>query len=195
LQWLYYDNPTHLFNQLINRPLRTIATIPQKFCCFIVSNPRCEVRNRFFDKMNSRMKVDSWGRYKNNMGSLPPGGHSTDAFADFISQYKFIICFENSNIDYCVSEKLLNPIRARIVPIYWGTQRAKDFFNKDSFLMLEDTSEKGMDEFIDRIIDINNDPNKWLSIVNTQFINNNRFNEDLSLSTIGNEIAEFLELK
>jgi hypothetical protein len=195
LQWLYYDNPTHLFNQLVTRPLRTVETIPQKFCCFIVSNPRCEVRNRFFDKMNARMKVDSWGRYKNNMGSLLPGGHSTDAFAAFISQYKFIICFENSEIDYYVSEKLLNPIRARIVPIYWGTQRATDFFNKDSFLMLEDSSDKGMDSFIKKIIDINNNDNKWLSIVNTQFINNNRFNEDLSLSTIGTEIAEFLELK
>jgi hypothetical protein len=43
------------------------------FCSFVVSNPHGVLRNLFFERLSKRKKVDSGGRYKNNIG-----GHLED---------------------------------------------------------------------------------------------------------------------
>ena len=51
---------------LLNRP--KIKNVPQKFCTFIVSNPKCQMRNKLFALINSYKKVDSMGGFANNVG-------------------------------------------------------------------------------------------------------------------------------
>jgi hypothetical protein len=55
-----------------------------KFCCMVVSNGKCKRRNKFFDKLSSVAKVDSGGRYQNNIG-----GPVSDKLA-FIENYRFL---------------------------------------------------------------------------------------------------------
>jgi GR25 family glycosyltransferase involved in LPS biosynthesis len=191
LQWLFYDHPTKLLDQ-IRVPLHN--TVSQKFCCFIVSNPRCEVRNRFFDRLNAVKRVDSLGRFKNNMGMTCPYGHSSDQFRDFIRQYKFIICFENSDYDNYVTEKLLNPIRAGIIPIYWGNSCSKRWFNSKRFLYLEDTSDAAMDALIRKVIDLDSNNDAYTSVVSEPFIVSNIFDNELSLTNIGKDIKAYLNI-
>jgi 5,10-methylenetetrahydrofolate reductase len=43
---------------------------------------------------------------------------------------------ENNDKPYYVTEKLVNGIRAGVVPIYWGTSRVTEFFNHRRFFHL-----------------------------------------------------------
>ena len=91
--FVYYIHGNNLLDRLIHRPLRT--SIPSNFCCFIVSNGNCYTRNRIFDLLNQYKKVDSCGKFANNMGEVLPYDYWSPEFIQFISTYKFIICFEN----------------------------------------------------------------------------------------------------
>jgi hypothetical protein len=57
----------------------------------------------------------------------------TDAFLSM-----FHIAVENNIDDYYFTEKLLDCFRTYTVPIYWGTSRVLDIFDKDGIIYLED---------------------------------------------------------
>ncbi len=176
MQFLYWDNPERFITKLRNRPVITKETIPKKFCCFIVSNPKCEMRNLMFQFLNKAKPVDSWGKYKNNMGTVLAHGHTTDEFRALLSEYKFVIAFENSKNDVYITEKLVNPLMAGVIPIYWGTDAVFDIFNKESILYLDERRPAAMKELINRILEIDANDDEYLRIVNQPaFVNYNEF--------------------
>ncbi|RDU64628.1 hypothetical protein CQA53_07700 [Helicobacter didelphidarum] len=85
-----------------------------KFCGFVVSNGTVQSRNIFFEKLSQYKKVDSGGKYKNNIGGRV--GNKIEWLRD----YKFNICFENSSNPGYLTEKLFDAYAAGCVPIYWG---------------------------------------------------------------------------
>ena len=99
-----------------------------KFANFVVSNPRCPERNRFFRQLHRRRHVDSGGRHFNNLGRP-----IADKLA-FIRDYKFTLAFENSASDGYTTEKLVEPMLAGSVPIYWGNPLVGLDFNPRSFI-------------------------------------------------------------
>jgi len=110
-----------------------------KFCCFIVTNGACEIRNNFYNLLNTYKKVDSLGKYKNNCDILTNISRKSKDYYDIISQYKFIICFENKSNPYYLTEKIYNAFISNIVPIYWGDPNVTDIFNKETFINVKNT--------------------------------------------------------
>ncbi|MBC6419575.1 MAG: glycosyltransferase [Prochloron sp. SP5CPC1] len=95
-----------------------------KFCNFIYSNARCKIRNKFFKKLSQYKKVDAVGKlFKNIEGTIEEitgiKGPS-DAKVEFLRPYKFTIAFENSSYPGYTTEKIIHPMMARSIPIYWG---------------------------------------------------------------------------
>jgi len=137
----------------------------QKFCVFVVSNGQCEVRNRFFHKLNQYKPVEARGRFLNDSGIFAPANrpqqHQFPLF-DFLNQYKFTICFENSaSPSYC-TEKLLYAWMGNTIPIYWGASRATEWFNNKAFLMLDECADDhAMNKLIVRIRELDNDPEQY----------------------------------
>jgi hypothetical protein len=92
------------------------------FCAFVVSNPKSPERNAFFRLLNRRRHVDSGGRHFNNMG-----GPVADKMA-FIRRYRFCVAFENTSSPGYTTEKLIEPLLAGSIPLYWGDPEvARDF--------------------------------------------------------------------
>lgn len=86
-----------------------------RFCTFVVSNGKAdEKRIQFFNLLNTYKRVDSGGRYKNNIGK-----RIKDKLA-FLKEGKFNIAFENSSTNGYVTEKLIHAFAAKSIPIYWG---------------------------------------------------------------------------
>jgi len=54
----------------------------------------------------------------------------------FYRRGKFAITMENNDKPYYVTEKLVNGIRAGVIPIYWGSSRVTEFFNPRRFIHL-----------------------------------------------------------
>ena len=169
---VYLQNSNYL-DRIINKP--TITKIPEKFCCFIVSNDACETRNRMFDYLKQYKKVDSGGAYANNIGYIIPRPEWTETFRAFISNYKFIICFENNKIGTYSTEKIINPYMSGSIPIYWSSDHIHKVLNPNSMLFLKGEDRESHVNLINEIIELDNDDEKYL-----EFINRPVFNEDIT---------------
>lgn len=87
----------------------------RKFCSFVVSNGRANsIRSEIFDILSAYKKVDSGGKYKNNIGFRVENKHN------FLSSYKFNIACENSSTNGYITEKLFDAKIANTIPIYYG---------------------------------------------------------------------------
>lgn len=156
---------------LLNRP--KIKNVPQKFCTFIVSNPKCQMRNKLFALINSYKKVDSMGGFANNVGYQVREPYWSPQYFNMLSNYKFMLCCENTKMETYTTEKIVNPYLGKTIPIYWGSHNIKNIFNPDSILFLEDETEESINKLITKIIELDNDNEKYL-----EFINRPTFTED-----------------
>ena len=191
LSAFYINSNKDYLDRLMNRPIRT--TVPNKFCCFIVSNGNCAYRNKMFHMLSKYKKVDSWGNFQNNMGYVLPYHFSSQEFVDFISNYKFIICFENTKIGTYSTEKILNAYLANIVPVYWSSHHIKNIFNIDSILFLENEEERTYINLINRIIELDNNDQKYLEFVNRPvFKDMTYWNENYTFDRVVNKVKSRL---
>ena len=169
LPYAYYH--TILMNIDINYFLhkRQLDINKNNFCLFSISNGSCNERNNFFYKLSNYKNVDSCGKAMNNLGYNCPGGHEDVEYGHFISNYKFMICFENKSQPNYFTEKLINAYYYGTIPIYWGCPTINKYVNMDSILYLKDDfTEDDVDRLIDeiKILD-NNDElyrNKYESV-------------------------------
>ena len=104
-----------------------------KFCAFVVTNPRQEMRNSAFHWLSKYKKVDSAGRLFNNMGTeifagLGGGGGEIRKF-EFLKNYKFSLTYENESAPGYTTEKWLHAKAAGAVPIYWGDPKFEREFD------------------------------------------------------------------
>ena len=133
------------------------------FCSFIISNGQPQERIRFYKLLNSYKTVDSCGRFNNTIGYLPPETDTPEYYA-FMSRYKYTICFENSQVDYYFSEKLINAYISKTIPIYWGCPQVPDFINTKAIIYIPSSSPMDIHKAYMRIIEIESDPLKYKEI-------------------------------
>jgi hypothetical protein len=138
----------------------------RKFCSFVVSNPGCQQRNDFFAKLSKYKKVDSGGRFANNIG------YAVQDKRKFQSEYKFAIAFENNayrpqHPGY-TTEKIMEPMTVNSIPIYWGNPLIGQEFNTDSFISYYDFSSES--DLIDYIIELDKDEDKYLEKMNNPWL-------------------------
>jgi hypothetical protein len=107
-----------------------------RFCDFIYSNPEAHPdRDRFFDLLGRYKKVDSAGKHLNNYGDELLGQPEWwKANIKFRRRYKFSIAFENATHRGYTTEKLIHPMVAGSIPIYWGNPEVGKLFNTRSFV-------------------------------------------------------------
>ena len=181
--------------QPIYRYIKAYWLIPEKFCCMIVSNGNVEARNKIFHLVNQYKRVDSAGEHMRNMAGAKLDCHYTsEEFINFIAQYKFMICFENTIEGTYITEKIINPFLARTIPIYFGTNYCNQVFNKDAFLYLEDESERSYHALLESIKELDNDDTKYLHMVNAPVFNPSfDYTNIYSVAEIANRVELILE--
>ena len=115
-----------------------------KFCAFINNNP-IKNRMKIFELLSKYKKVDSYGNLFNNVGTVLRG--SEQAKIDILKDYRFTIAFENSYHSGYNTEKIIQPLSVNCIPLYWGGEQVKDYFNMskivfaDNFTSLEHMAE------------------------------------------------------
>jgi len=134
----------------------------RKFCNFVVSNGDCQVRNDFFTKLSKYKKIDSGGRFANNIG------YAVTDKRKFQSEYKFSIAFENNayrpqHSGY-TTEKIMEPMTVNSIPLYWGNPDIGREFNTESFINFYDFYSE--DDMIDYIIELDKDDSRYLKMLN-----------------------------
>ncbi|MDL0081494.1 glycosyltransferase family 10 [Helicobacter sp. XJK30-2] len=113
--YLFYEQDTQRASNKHKGVDETLLASKKRFCNFVVSNGNADpYREQVFYALNAYKKVDSGGRYLNNIGQ-----RVQDKFA-FQKQCRFSLCFENSSTPGYLTEKLIQAAAAQTIPIYWG---------------------------------------------------------------------------
>lgn len=101
----------------------------EEFCSFVYSNADgAECRTKLFEELEKYKKVNSGGRYLNNIGG------PIDNKLSFQSKHKFVIAFENTSSPGYTTEKIVHAFAAGAIPIYWGNPLIDKEFNTNSFI-------------------------------------------------------------
>ena len=131
----------------------------RKFCSFVVSNSEFSdpMREKFFKRLSQYKKVDSGGRFLNNVG-----GPVKDKLA-FLREYKFNIAFENSVSPGYTTEKIMEAYVAQSIPIYYGNPTVETDFRLNSMVRVKDESD--IDRAIEEIIRLDNDDDAYMEMV------------------------------
>ncbi len=159
--------------------------VPSKDVLVVISNSIKSTRTTFLELLEKKMNITYAGKYKNNIGRLLPWDYNTNNFKEYVSQFKFIISMENTKYETGITEKITHGMLAKTIPVYWGSSRVYEYFNKERFLNLENDSIEEINKVIEDMININNNDKKWLDIVN-----NNIFPENGKLWRTMDEIAK-----
>lgn len=156
-----------------------------KFCGFLVSNPSNQIRNSAFLAVNNYKPVESGGAVYNNIG------YKVTNTIDWMSQYKFFICFENSKYDYYITEKLINAYYAGCIPIYWGSDTVSDELNENC--MINVNKMRTFDELIEKIKEIDNDDNLYKKMLSEPLLKDNISDEKFSSENLLNVLSDKIE--
>lgn len=135
----------------------------KKFCSFVVSKGNGYVakeREIFFRELCKYKKVNSGGRFLNNIGQ--PNGVENKYL--FQKEHKFAIAFENVSHSGYTTEKLVQAFAARTIPIYWGDPQVTNVFNEKAFI---DCNKYGSwDEIIERVVELDNNDDEYIKMLN-----------------------------
>lgn len=147
------------FNSFITRQksLSDDALLNRKFCSFVVSNANFAdpIREKFFRRLSQYKRVDSGGRYLNNVG-----GPVKDKIG-FCRGYKFNIAFENSAYPGYTTEKIMEAYAAESVPIYFGNPTIETDFRLESMVRVKD--ETDIERAVEEIIHLDQNDDAYLA--------------------------------
>jgi len=165
----------------------------RRFCSFIVSNGGPVLRRQMFAKLIKHKHIDSMGRYGNNCNHMNIPECDTDEYFAFLHNWRFMLCFENTDVDYYLTEKVLNAYIGGCIPIYWGCPQVKQILNEKAIILLEDTSEESMNKLCNRIMELENDENKYREMYEQPLFINNEIPKDFKIDYLQNLIVEKLK--
>lgn len=164
------DNPIRIPIHFATTPHTTQFEERKEFCGFVVSNPCCQLRNEAFTVLNEYKRVNSGGALFNNIGGrldlkYPGGGSGDLSKFRFLSQHKFNICFENSQADGYITEKVLHAKIAGCVPIYWGDKNTDTDFTEGSIVNLSHYN--SYEDVVEKIKELENNVDECSKIAQT----------------------------
>lgn len=151
------DNVNTLLAKKTKEQALSIWRSKTKFCCMIVSNGQSQKRLDFFEELSKYKKVDSGGTVLNNIG-----GPVKDKM-EFIKDYRFVFAFENSSNPGYTTEKIIEPLMADCIPLYWGDPLVQKEFNDACFLNLNNT--KTFASFIEEIKQVDQNEEKAVEML------------------------------
>ena len=152
----------------------------RKFCNFVASNGGCQERNDFVSQLSKYKKVDSGGRWMNNIG------YAVSDKRKFQSEYKFSIAFENNTYRHqhpgYTTEKIVDPMTVNSIPLYWGNPLINREFNTKSFVNFYDFHSKV--DMIDHIIELDKNDDKYLEMLKNPWFSEFNILEDNKVENI-----------
>ena len=143
------------------------------FCSFVVSSHHSRKnRNRLsiFNRLSQYRRVDSGGRFLNNIGGPLPGLYAGKL--QWMKNYKFHIAYENAAIPGYTTEKLHQALLARTLPIYWGNPLVHRDFNVKSFIYANAFASE--EALVEAIIEADRDEAKYLAYLAQPALPDNR---------------------
>lgn len=130
-----------------------------EFCSFVYSNYNADERRKvILDTINTYKKVNSGGKYLNNVGG------PVESKLGFEMKHKFSMAIENSCRDGYTTDRIVCGFMANTIPIYWGNPKIGKEFNTKRFINCHNYA--SFDEVLTRIKEIDSDDTLYIKIMN-----------------------------
>jgi len=181
---VYSDNPQHLrlpywvmairgYDMELDRlryfdPSRATEGLPPRSCNFLYSHS-VPYRENFTRQLSAFVDVVCPGLSLNNTDEVVPTGFSDKL--GFLSQFKFTIAFENSSDPGYTTEKIVDPLLAGSIPIYWGNPRVLEEFDRGCLILASDFPD--ISKLGDYLNHLSSNPDAYMAIQR-----HNRFPKD-----------------
>lgn len=150
---------------ILHPEFRNLEHVPSKFVCSVISNKNASQRNEIIRKMGEYgVTIDK---------EKVPGGYWDQPLLNYYSGYKFVLAFENTVDDYYITEKVINVLKAGVIPIYFGSEKINLFINKDRIFQI---NESNITTIISRMKYLHEKPHEWLKIVKEKLFTERIFN-------------------
>lgn len=109
----------------------------KKFCAFICRTDYFGDRAYFADLVSNVENLNYPGTFRHNDDSLFTDYN--DQKIEYLKQFKFNLCPENSDNKGYVTEKIFDAIKAGCIPIYWGSENKPEpeILNQSRILFLK----------------------------------------------------------
>jgi GR25 family glycosyltransferase involved in LPS biosynthesis len=137
-----------IFLSLWERHSYTILNNKKTHFCAYMYSYDVPHRVELFKYISSYKQVDALGKSCNNLYENQKDNNTRDIYNDnetyndiavsIYSKYKFVLALENVNSPGYVTEKILNPILAGSIPIYYGSSDAFKIINKKRVIYVND---------------------------------------------------------
>jgi hypothetical protein len=129
---LYY-NSIHSQCEISNVPFES-----KKFCLFTSRNSLNNAKHCILGDMMKIGKVDFI--HECGVDISDKSCYNSPEILRLFSQYKFVICFENSNTHGYITEKIFNVFLSGAIPIYNGAPDIENYVNKKAFIQYNGAS-------------------------------------------------------
>ena len=107
----------------------------KKFCLFTSRNGLNSNKQLIINQLSKIDKIDFLDQYDDVLKDK--SCYNSPELIQIYSQYKFIICFENSKTDGYVTEKIFNVFLSGSIPIYDGAPNITDYIVPGSFIQYD----------------------------------------------------------
>lgn len=167
LRWPFYlwrDGTRDEFELALKKHKMKNVSTNKKFCNQIVSNGMAAnpFRESFYKELTKYKRVDSGGRYLNNIG------YRVENKLEFQKEYKFSLAFENTSQKGYITEKIIEAWAAGTIPIYWGAPDISSEFNEKAFINCNKYA--NVSEIINVIREIDNDDELYQKMIREPII-------------------------
>ena len=152
-----------LINGLSYDEAREALSHKKYFCNFIYGHRSAKgERERIFEALQEYKRVESPGRFMNNM----PDGLTvprTEAKFSFLRDCKFTISCESVIYPGFVSEKIMDPFYSDSIPIYYGSRYAEKEFNPESYINIRSCG--SIEESLEQVKLIDQDDDRYIHML------------------------------
>ncbi len=167
-----------------------------KFCAYMYSVDH-KHRINIFNLITQYKKVDALGKSCKNVdiidsrNVLNESETYNDIAVEIYSGYKFVISMENTFAPGYFSEKLLNPIIANSIPIYWGPPDVFNYFNKKRFIYIPDYTQE---ELIEKIKYLDENESEYNKIIEENIFTDKCYEPNNFISNVKDKFNKLLSL-
>ncbi len=159
-----------------------LAAEGRDFCAFICRNDVCRQRNSLVRNLSAQRKVNCAGPFMNNVGFLLPKGYENKI--EYQRRHLFSMAYENEAHPGYQTEKIVEALQSRSIPLYWGNPLVEDEFNPAAFIHARHFSSER--ELIRHILELAEDPVRMASIINAP-----RYRDPLVLDKAEQALIDF----
>lgn len=168
----------------------------KKFFCAYMYSYDVPHRIKYFDLLNKYKKVEGLGKSCNNINhienkiNIEKNETYLDQAVKIYTNYKFVLALENFFQDGYFTEKIINPLIANSIPIYWGTPYVFKYINKKRVIYIQDYENDN--KLLEKIIEIDNNDIEYNKIISEPIFLENKYPENI-MEELENKIKKIFE--